>query len=101
MTIRSACITSLRSISPPMMQPARSGWSSGITPLHLVVVRTGAPSRSASAHHSGDGAVPEHAQPDQQDRPPGRAEHLERRLQAGAVRAADAIRFGSSGGSAA
>ncbi len=50
--MRSDSFTSSRSIRPPMMQPARNGWSSGIAPLHLVVVRTGAPSFSANVTNS-------------------------------------------------
>ena len=72
MTIRSDSLTSLRSISPPMMQPARNGWSSGITPLHFVVVSTGAPSRSANFTNSAEALHQIHAQADEQDRPPAR-----------------------------
>ena len=50
--MRSAWLMSLRSICPPKMQPALKAWSSGMTPLHLVVVNTGAPSFSANATSS-------------------------------------------------
>ena len=85
--MRSAALTRLRSISPPMMQPARKAWSSGIAPLHLGVVSTGAPSRSASCTSSGEALAQSTPRPTIRIGRLARGDHVERRLQVAIGRA--------------
>ena len=84
--MRSERDTRSRSISPPMMQPARKGWSSGIAPLTLAVVRTGAPQPLGEGRQLVRCAVPQHSQPHENDGPPCAAEHVERDPEAAGVR---------------
>ena len=68
-----------------MMQPARKAWSSGMTPLHLVVVSTGRSEALGKLHKFRRGLGPQNAEAHQQNRPLGRFEHLERNLKPGFI----------------